>query len=44
MLLPAASKVAAYMSTYKDFPPRQRPSSFSIDQIMEKVNASLKGK
>jgi arylsulfatase len=44
MLLPAASKVAAYMSSYKDFPPRQRPSSFSIDQIMEKVNASLKGK
>jgi len=44
LILPAVSKVAAYMATYKDFPPRQRPASFSIDQVMEKVNASLKGK
>jgi arylsulfatase len=44
LILPAVSKVAAYMATYKDFPPRQRPASFSIDQGMEKVNASLKGK
>jgi arylsulfatase len=44
LALPAVAKVAAYMATYKNFPPRQRPASFSIDQVMEKVNASLKGK
>ena len=42
LILPAVEKVATYMATYKDFPPRQRPASFSIDQVMEKVNASLK--
>lgn len=26
----------------KEFPPRQRPASFSIDQVMEKVNASMR--
>jgi arylsulfatase len=44
LALPAVAKVAAYMATYKDFPPRQRAASFSIDQVMEKVNASLRGK
>jgi arylsulfatase len=42
MALPAVEKVANYMASYKDFPPRQRPASFSIDQVMEKVNASMK--
>ena len=42
LVLPAVSKVAAYLATYKDFPPRQRPASFSIDQVMEKVNAAIK--
>ena len=44
LILPAVEKVATYMATYKDFPPRQRPASFSIDQVMEKVNASMKVK
>jgi len=42
LILPAVEKVAQYMATYKEFPPRQRPASFSIDQVMEKVNASMK--
>jgi arylsulfatase len=42
LILPAVSKVANYMATYKDFPPRQRAASFSIDQVMEKVNAAMK--
>jgi arylsulfatase len=44
LALPAVAKVAAYMATCKDFPPRQRPASFSIDQVMAKVNASLKAR
>ena len=38
LMLPAVSKVAAYLQSYKDFPPRQRPASFSIDQLIEKLN------
>ncbi|MBN9514048.1 MAG: arylsulfatase [Alphaproteobacteria bacterium] len=44
LLLPAVDKVARYMATYKEFPPRQRAASFSIDQVMEKVNASIKAR
>ncbi|MYZ45643.1 arylsulfatase [Schauerella aestuarii] len=42
LLLPAVEKVGNYLATYKDFPPRQRPASFSIDQVIEKLNASTK--
>ncbi len=44
LILPAVEKVANYMATYKDFPQRQRPSSFSIDQVMEKIDASVKAR
>lgn len=44
LILPAVDKVAAYLASYKEFPPRQRPASFSIDQVMDKVNASMKPK
>src|SRR5262249_18423240 len=37
LILPSVQKVAQYLATYKDFPPRQRPASFSIDQIIEKL-------
>ncbi len=39
-VLPAINKVGAYLMTYRDFPPRQRPASFSIDQILEKLEAA----
>jgi len=35
MLTPAAAIVAEFVATFTDFPPRQRPASFSVDQIME---------
>jgi arylsulfatase len=38
------AKVGAYLATYKDFPPRQRPASFSIDQMIDKLEAGTKGK
>ena len=44
LILPAVEKVGVYMATYKEFPPRQRSASFSIDQVMEKVNASMKAR
>ncbi|RFM27317.1 arylsulfatase [Deminuibacter soli] len=40
MILPAVEKVARYLGTYKQFPPRQAPASFSIDQVIEKLPKS----
>ncbi len=34
-LVPAQDYVANFLMTFKEFPPRQRPASFSIDQVME---------
>jgi len=37
-----ASAVAAdFLATFKDWPPSQRPSSFSIDQIVEKMQKNF---
>ena len=33
--------VAQFLATFKDYPPSQRPSSFSIDQIVEKMQRSF---
>jgi len=33
----AQAIVASFIETFKEFPPRQRPSSFSVDQIMDKL-------
>lgn len=35
--------VSNYLATYKNFPPRQRPASFTIDQAIEKLNAVQAG-
>ncbi len=39
LVLPAVQKVGEYLSSYKEFPPRQKPASFSIDQILEKLQS-----
>jgi arylsulfatase len=44
LVLPAVSKVSAYLATYRDFPPRQHPASFSIDQVIEKLESATKSK
>jgi arylsulfatase A-like enzyme len=33
--------VAQFLATFKDYPPSQRPSSFSIDQIVDKMEQSF---
>lgn len=35
VLVPAQSIVAQHLATFQEFPPRQKPGSFSIDQAME---------
>jgi len=34
----ARAIVAAFIETFKDYPPRQRPQSLTVDQIVEKLN------
>jgi arylsulfatase len=37
LMLPAAAFVSQFLATFKDFPPRQRPASFSIDQVLQSL-------
>ncbi len=37
LLVPAQAYVARFMETFKEFPPRQKAASFSLDQVMEKL-------
>ena len=37
------SKVAPFLATFKDYPPSQRPASFSIDQMTEALMKNLGG-
>ncbi|MND65969.1 Sulfatase [compost metagenome] len=41
LVLPAVEKVGAYLASYRQFPPRQRPASFSIDQVIEELNRNI---
>ena len=33
--------VGSFLATFKDYPPSQRPSSFSIDQLVEKMQRNF---
>lgn len=37
IMVPAQSHVAEFLSTFKQFPPRQKAASFTIDQVMESL-------
>ena len=36
-LVPAQVYVGQFLATFKDYPPRQKPGSFSIDQVLESL-------
>jgi arylsulfatase A-like enzyme len=40
LALPAQAIVGAFLSTFRDFPPRQKPGSFTIDQALEKMQSA----
>jgi arylsulfatase len=40
LLVPVQAFVAKWISSFKDFPPRQKPASFSIDDIMKKLESA----
>jgi len=39
MLVPAQAYVAEFLKTFRDYPPRQKAASFSLDKVMEKLEA-----
>jgi arylsulfatase len=41
--VPAQAVVAQFIETFKEFQPRQTPSSFSVDQIMETLKKPSSG-
>jgi arylsulfatase A-like enzyme len=40
LLVPAQAVVAKWLDTFKEFPIRQRPASFSLDEVMRKLQPS----
>ena len=43
LLVPAQAIVGEFLKTFEEFPPRQKPASFSIDQALEKARNTKKG-
>ena len=43
MVVPMQSLVGEFVASFKEFPPRQKPSSFSVDQIMETLQKPTGG-
>ena len=37
LLVPAQAYVGKFIETFREYPPRQKAASFSLDQIMEKL-------
>ena len=40
VFIPAQALISEYLATFAEFPPRQRPASFSVDQALEKARES----
>jgi len=40
VLVPAQAFVANWLSSFEEFPPRQKPGSFSLSQVMDKLTES----
>jgi arylsulfatase len=41
LVLAASSLVGEFLQTFKEFPPRQKAASFTIDQAVAKLEAAL---
>ena len=44
LLVPAQAFVAEHLQTYVEFPPRQKPGSFSLDQVLAKLQEGTAGR
>jgi arylsulfatase len=43
LVLAATDLVSQFLATFKEFPPRQKAASFTIDQAMEKMETAMSG-
>jgi arylsulfatase len=41
MLVPAQTFVGEFLATFKDYPPRQKAASFSLENVLEKLEAGI---
>ena len=41
IVLAATTLVAQFLATFQEFPPRQKAASFTIDQVVEKLESAL---
>jgi hypothetical protein len=39
--MPTQTIVQEFLATFKDYPPRQKAASFTIDQILQQMTSSL---
>jgi hypothetical protein len=39
VFVPAQQKVVGFLATFKEFPPRQKAASFTVDQVLEQLQA-----
>jgi arylsulfatase len=37
LLVPAQGLAAKFLATFEDYPPRQRPAAFNLDDVVEKL-------
>lgn len=44
LFAPAAGYVGQWLQSFKEFPPRQKPGSFNLDNVMEAVTSGNSGK
>jgi arylsulfatase len=43
LLVPAQTYVGTFLATFKEYPPRQKAASFSLEQVMEKLSDGYDG-
>jgi arylsulfatase len=41
LLVPAQQIVGQFLATFKDYPPRQKAASFTVDQVLEKLTSGI---
>ncbi len=43
LLVPAQAYVGQWLQSFREFPPRQKPASFSLDQVMQQISRPQNG-
>ena len=43
LIIPAAAYVGQWLTSFKEFPPRQTPASFNLGQVMKEITNASNG-